>query len=1160
MTGGPRGGSRRGRILRLSLLGLGIALVLVAVVVWFVRDSPRRWLEGRLADELDADVSLGGLEIVDQRHYVLTDLVLRGPSYEPRLARVSIERLEVDAPIREVLRARYERLVADGVEVRLAPTDREAVPAPESTTLVRELEVRRGRIVVEGPAGTSELSFTAHVEDFGTEPRGTVALTGQRVELGPWLALFVEGRGAFRGAIAAPVLELEIGSAPVLARLTGHGESVTLGFGEREIGLGSFSVEASATQAEAGAPVRVEARPVFDGVESAFLVLDVDRDTLLLQRGAAELSGISLSSLLSAGDRPLAPDLEVEGLGRIAVDTQDGSTFSAEVEAQLALVAAPFGARRLEARDARALVTCEWRRGETLLGCALEGGAVSGAIDGTALPLELRPLQFGGKGELELGEATQWDGALQLRAPGVGSVDARGVVRAREDREIEARLEWSWSRAPGASALRRTLARFGYALPDTVELEGLPRAQGTFEGLVRDPALRARVDVAQLGISTRFVNGLQVALGSGSAHALLTRAAGAGAQITVEGLETRGELRLLREGAKYSAPLLVSLHGAFDGLSGEASIEDGAVILGDLARGNFSARLDEDNKLTAHATLDPVQLEQARAPARLWLDDPAPGYALAGTLAGTFDGERRADGKLHASGRVQLDQLGFSSDDGSRVVQGGKAGFSIDLEGDAAGAIEGRATGDLVGPVLLWGTLFGDYSGFTSRVELGGRYDGSRWEATADGSLPEDVRVTGRLAPVPAADPAGGLDYALKVEVPDLGALLETFVQKPFEGSVRAVDRIDAAGRVLVDVAGVLGDARSAVRGNVAIADGVLAGPGASDGVAIGGLDLDLPVDLAWSRESEGPTGEPRQGYLRIEKLRLGGAELPPVRTPLAIAGDTVRLDRPLLLDAFGGRAELEQLALAEWSRASRHLGFGLVLDGLQLEQISDAFGLFPLEGRIDGEFPAVRLTPERLEVAGGGGIDLFGGRVEIFDISGREVLGRYPRLGFSARYSDIHLLDATRTIDFGEIEGVVEGEIRDCELFRGTPVRCAAEMHSVDRPGVSQRISVKAIRNISILGSGNRVGLLDRGLQSFFKNYTYAEIGLEMTLADDRFLLRGTARRGEKELFLKGRLPFRIDIVNVAPGNAVSFQSMLARLSNLEVRPMPPPERERDR
>jgi hypothetical protein len=72
--------------------------------------------------------------------------------------------------------------------------------------------------------------------------------------------------------------------------------------------------------------------------------------------------------------------------------------------------------------------------------------------------------------------------------------------------------------------------------------------------------------------------------------------------------------------------------------------------------------------------------------------------------------------------------------------------------------------------------------------------------------------------------------------------------------------------------------------------------------------------------------------------------------------------------------------------------------------------------------------------------------------------------------------------------------------------------------------------------------------LQAFFDRYNYSAIGIEMTLRNDRFVLRGTERRGDKELFVKGRFPFRIDIVNVAPGHAVSFQTMLARLRNLEL------------
>jgi hypothetical protein len=56
------------------------------------------------------------------------------------------------------------------------------------------------------------------------------------------------------------------------------------------------------------------------------------------------------------------------------------------------------------------------------------------------------------------------------------------------------------------------------------------------------------------------------------------------------------------------------------------------------------------------------------------------------------------------------------------------------------------------------------------------------------------------------------------------------------------------------------------------------------------------------------------------------------------------------------------------------------------------------------------------------------------------------------------------------------------------------------------------------------------------------------MKLDRDRFLLRGTERKGQSELFVKGRPPFRIDIVNAAPGQTVSFQTMMSRLRNLQV------------
>jgi hypothetical protein len=96
--------------------------------------------------------------------------------------------------------------------------------------------------------------------------------------------------------------------------------------------------------------------------------------------------------------------------------------------------------------------------------------------------------------------------------------------------------------------------------------------------------------------------------------------------------------------------------------------------------------------------------------------------------------------------------------------------------------------------------------------------------------------------------------------------------------------------------------------------------------------------------------------------------------------------------------------------------------------------------------------------------------------------------------------------------------------------------------------VNVKAIKNLTILGTGTQSNIFDRGIHKFFKKYTYDRIGISMSLKDDQFVLRGLERRGDQELFVKGRLPFPINVVNMQPGEPISFQDMIDRVQNLDV------------
>ena len=96
--------------------------------------------------------------------------------------------------------------------------------------------------------------------------------------------------------------------------------------------------------------------------------------------------------------------------------------------------------------------------------------------------------------------------------------------------------------------------------------------------------------------------------------------------------------------------------------------------------------------------------------------------------------------------------------------------------------------------------------------------------------------------------------------------------------------------------------------------------------------------------------------------------------------------------------------------------------------------------------------------------------------------------------------------------------------------------------------VSVRAINNIAILGTGAGTNILDRGIHKLFDRYTYGALGISMSLSGDAFRLRGLEHRGDRELFLRGRLPFPIDVVNAQPGGSVSFQTMVRRLRSLDV------------
>jgi hypothetical protein len=131
---------------------------------------------------------------------------------------------------------------------------------------------------------------------------------------------------------------------------------------------------------------------------------------------------------------------------------------------------------------------------------------------------------------------------------------------------------------------------------------------------------------------------------------------------------------------------------------------------------------------------------------------------------------------------------------------------------------------------------------------------------------------------------------------------------------------------------------------------------------------------------------------------------------------------------------------------------------------------------------------------------------------------------------------------------GMIQGSLRNLEIEYGQPSRFVLDVESVKTEGVKQKISVDAVQNISILGTGSEgmTAVLSSGIKRFFKEYPYSRIGIQCTLENDKFSVRGKIHEGGTEYLVRRAFLRGIDVVNQNPQNEISFKDMQERIKRI--------------
>jgi hypothetical protein len=191
-----------------------------------------------------------------------------------------------------------------------------------------------------------------------------------------------------------------------------------------------------------------------------------------------------------------------------------------------------------------------------------------------------------------------------------------------------------------------------------------------------------------------------------------------------------------------------------------------------------------------------------------------------------------------------------------------------------------------------------------------------------------------------------------------------------------------------------------------------------------------------------------------------------------------------------------------------------------------------------------MRYRNEQLSSDGLIHLEVFAGRFQLRNLRYSEPFSSYPRFFADVDFSGLDLLQATRTFDFGEMNGILDGQIHGLQLFGSTPAAFTATLAT--RLEGKRNISVKALNNLSILSQGGISAALSRGVYRFIDFYRYRQIGFKCSLENDTFTLLGTALPGSQRYLVDGGLlPPRIDITTTSP--TISFKEMLKRLGRLD-------------
>jgi hypothetical protein len=414
----------------------------------------------------------------------------------------------------------------------------------------------------------------------------------------------------------------------------------------------------------------------------------------------------------------------------------------------------------------------------------------------------------------------------------------------------------------------------------------------------------------------------------------------------------------------------------------------------------------------------------------------------------------------------------------------------------------------------------------------------SRLRFDLTGILPLEIQGFFKQGPSKA-----DADFTVILPKAPLKPIVHHFLQEPYKTEKPFLATLETEGTVFAEFRiNGFQDAWQ-VKGRLGWLGGNFSLP--EKGIALKGILVDMPV---WYQTGAAKSPvKTLSGKLEVESITVPLLPEQPLNISLVTGPNRISVESPTVIRVPGGDLRLGSVQVEKLFGPDLVIHTRLECDEIKLQPLLSKIWMHPLVGTITGTLNPIRYENHAVTSQGELKAEVFEGKIILSDLGASGVFTSAPVFKLNVKWEDLLLSEMTTNTAFGTIEGVLKGQLRDFEMAYGQPQRFNLLLETVQKKGISQKISVKAVENIAQIGGGQSPFMgLAGAFAAFFKKFPYEKIGIRASLENDVFTVNGTIREGGTEYLVKRGSFSGVNVVNQNPDNRIRFKDMVKRIKRI--------------